>query len=97
MSVLVDKIRIVLTRITLFRNTSFDPDPLQKPSAQICTYEAGDVFELLIRHDQEITIDDLVENTVVTEVGIRVSNKQRTATTGQVIRMMPGLPSDRFQ
>jgi len=50
---------------------------------------------LLKCHDQEITIDQLVENRVVTEEGIRVSedtdsNKQRTATTGQVIRSMLG-------
>jgi hypothetical protein len=50
---------------------------------------------LLICHDQEITVDDHVENLVVTEAGIRVSddtysNKQRTATTGQVIRRKLG-------
>jgi hypothetical protein len=49
---------------------------------------------LLKCHDQ-ITLDDLVENLVATEAGIRVSEdtdskKQRTATTGQVIMSMLG-------
>jgi len=61
----------------------------------IRTYDAEDVFELLKCHDQEITLDDLIENLAVNVAGIGVSedtdsNKQRTATTGQVIRRMLG-------
>jgi hypothetical protein len=32
-----------------------------KPSAQIRTYNAEEVFELQNSHDQELTLDDLVE------------------------------------
>lgn len=95
--VLADKTRIQ-SRLDLRCSALTSSDPrltVTTQAHQFALTKLENVFELLKCHDLEITIDDLVENRVVTEEGIRVSedtdsNKQRTATTGQVIRSMLG-------